>query len=56
VVELKASELALGLEFDSDIDKRKSIIDVEPSVTVTTTKVHLEKPEEPEESECLFHS
>jgi hypothetical protein len=32
------------------------IIDVEPSATVTTTKVQPSEPEEPEEGERLFHS
>jgi hypothetical protein len=51
---------ATGLDVDSDSDfepeKGRWIIDVKPSVNITTTKVHPEEPEELEEGECLFHS
>ena len=51
-------------DFDSNIDSDSKsnpeggnyIIDVEPSATVTTTKVWPSEPEEPEEGERLFHS
>lgn len=54
-VELKALKADAGFDSKSDVDKGKWIIDVEPSVTVATTKVQLNEPEEPEEGECLFH-
>jgi hypothetical protein len=56
VVELKASESEVDYDSDSNVEARKRIIDVEPSATVTTTKVQPSEPEEPEEGEHLFHS
>jgi hypothetical protein len=51
---------SLGSNYDSDFDfkpkKGRYIIDVEPSVTIATTKVQIEEPEEPQEGEHLFHS
>jgi hypothetical protein len=40
VVEVKASELEAGSDSKLDPDKGKGIIDVEPSATIATTKVH----------------
>jgi hypothetical protein len=37
---VKASELEVGSDSKLDLDKGKWIIDVEPSATVATTKVH----------------
>ena len=37
-------------------EKENKIIDVDRSATVTTTKLHGEDLEDPEEGECLFHS
>jgi hypothetical protein len=56
VFKLKASESEAGSESESDPEKGKWIIDVEPSAIVATTKVHPSEPEEPEEGEHLFYS
>jgi hypothetical protein len=56
VVELKDSESEEDSDSESNPEGGKQIIDVEPSATVTTTKVQPSEPEEPEEGECLFHS
>jgi len=53
---MKASESDLGSKFDSETDKGKQIIDAEPSITITTTKIQPDDQEEPEEGEYLFHS
>jgi hypothetical protein len=44
------------LDSDSEQEKGKHIIDVEPIVTIASTKVQLEQPDDREEGECLFHS
>jgi hypothetical protein len=54
VVELKDKESNLNLDPDSENNKRRQIIDVEPTTIVTTTTIQLE--EDPEEGERLFHS
>jgi hypothetical protein len=56
VVELKASESEVDSDFESNHEGRKRIINVEPSVTIATTKVRPSEPEESEEGEHLFHS
>ena len=56
VPELKASKLEVDSDSKSNPQGGKQIIDVEPSATVTTTKVQSSKPEEPKEGERLFHS
>jgi hypothetical protein len=56
MAELKAFELEVDSDFESNPEGGKRIINVEPSATVTTTKVRPSKPEEPEEGECIFHS
>jgi hypothetical protein len=40
----------------SQNQKRETIIDVEPSAIVTTTKIQPSEPDEPKEGENLFHS
>jgi hypothetical protein len=55
MAELKASELEVDSDSESNPEGGKRIIDVEPSATVTTTKVQSSEPEEPEEGERLFH-
>jgi len=55
VAEMKASEWNLGSDSNLESDKAKKIIDVEPSVTVATTKIQPNKPEEMKEGEHLFH-
>jgi hypothetical protein len=38
------------------MDRKKKIIDMEPNVTIATTKVQLEVPKDSKEGECLFYS
>jgi hypothetical protein len=54
--ELKDSKSETDSGSESNPEGGKHIIDVEPSATVATTKVHPSKPKEPEEGERLFHS
>jgi hypothetical protein len=56
VDEVKASESDVGSDSESELEKGRQIIDVEPSATVDSTKIHLSEPDEPKEGECLFHS
>jgi hypothetical protein len=56
VVELKASESEAYFNFESNPEGGKRIINVEPSVTFSTTKVQPIEPKELEEGEHLFHS
>jgi hypothetical protein len=56
MVKLKASKSEVDSDSKSNPKGGKKIIDVEPSSTVTTTKVQPSEPEEPEEGERLFHS
>jgi hypothetical protein len=56
VVDLKAYELEVDYNSESNPVGGNQIIYVEPSATVTTTKVQPSEPEEPEEGEHLFHS
>jgi hypothetical protein len=55
VVEIKAFKSEDNFDFESNPEGGKQIIDVEPSATFATTKVHPSEPEEPEEGKCLFH-
>jgi hypothetical protein len=56
VAEVKASKL--DAYYDSKLEPERGIwnIDVEPSATISTTKLQPGKPDEPEEGERLFHS
>jgi len=56
VAELKASELEVDSDSESNPEGGKMIIDDVPNATITTTKVWPSKPEEPEEGERLVHS
>jgi len=60
VAELKALESNAcsdpELEPAKGNGKGKKIIDREPNVTITTTKIQKNEPEDPEEGEHLFHS
>jgi hypothetical protein len=60
VAKLKASESDAWSDFESELDKGndrgKQIIDAEPNITIATTKIQKEEPEDPEEAEHLFHS
>jgi hypothetical protein len=54
VVELKDKESNPDLDLDSENNKRKQIIDEEPTATIATATIQPE--EDPEEGERLFHS
>jgi hypothetical protein len=54
VANLKDKESNLDLDPDSENNKRRQIIDAEPTAIVATTTIQLE--EDPEEGEKLFHS
>jgi hypothetical protein len=56
VAEVKASESDAGSDSESELERGRQIIDMEPSATVATTKLHPGEPDEPEEGERLFHS
>jgi hypothetical protein len=56
VAEVKASDSDAGSDSERKPKRERQIIDVEPSATVATTKLHPSEPNEPEEGECLFHS
>ena len=56
MAKMKASDSEADSDSESNPEGGKYIIDVEPSATVTTTKVWPSELEEPEEGECLFHS
>jgi hypothetical protein len=56
VAEVKAYESNAGFESESKSERGRQIIDVEPSSTISTTKLYLGEPDEPEEGEWLFHS
>jgi hypothetical protein len=56
VAEVKASESDVGSDSESEPKRGRQIIDVEPSATIATTKIHPGEPDEPEEGEHLFHS
>jgi hypothetical protein len=49
-------ELSPDSDSDSENNKRRQIIDAEPTATIVTTTIQPEEPEDPEEGECLFHS
>ena len=56
MVEVKSSESDVGSNSKSEPKKGRQVIDVEPSAIISTTKIHLGEPNEPEEGERLFHS
>jgi hypothetical protein len=56
VAEVKASESDAGSDFESEPERGRQIIDVEPSAIVATTKLQPDEPDEPKEGEHLFHS
>jgi hypothetical protein len=56
VFEVKASESDAGYDTESEPERGRQIIDVEPSATVATTKLQPGELDEPEEGESLFHS
>jgi hypothetical protein len=56
VARVKASKSNAGSDFDSEPKMGRWIIDMEPSATISTTKVQTDEPDEPKEGERLFHS
>jgi hypothetical protein len=56
VAEVKASELDVGSDSDSKLERGRQMIDAEPNAIVATTKLQPGEPDEPEEGEHLFHS
>jgi hypothetical protein len=56
VVEVKASESDAGYDSESEPEKGRQIINVEPNATISTTKIQPGELDEPEEGERLFHS
>ena len=56
VAEVKASKSNADSDFETELERGRQIIDVEPNATVSTTKLQPSEPNEPEEGECLFHS
>jgi hypothetical protein len=56
VAEVKASELDVGSDSESEPENGRWIIDAEPSATVSTTNIQPNEPDDPKEGEHLFHS
>jgi hypothetical protein len=56
VAEVKASKSDVDYDSETELERGRRIIDVEPSATIATTKLQLSEPDEPEEGERLFHS
>jgi hypothetical protein len=52
---VKAYESDVYSNSEPELERGRQIIDVEPSATISTTKLQPSEPE-PEEGECLFHS
>jgi hypothetical protein len=44
------------LEYDYENNGKRQIIDVDPTIIVTTATIQPEEPTDLEEGECLFHS
>jgi hypothetical protein len=56
VAEVKSYESDEGFDFESELERRRWIIDRKPNGTIATTNIHPGGLGEPEEGECLFHS
>jgi hypothetical protein len=56
VVEVKASESYVGSNSELEKERGRQTIDIEPNAIISTTKLELGEPDEPEEDEHLFHS
>jgi hypothetical protein len=56
VAEVKASKLDVDSDSEPELERGRQSIDMEPSATVSTTKLQPSEPDEPEEGEHLFHS
>jgi hypothetical protein len=53
---MKPSESNEDYESQLEPERGRYIIDVEPTTTVATTKLHPGEPDKPEEGDHLFHS
>jgi len=53
---MKSWESDIGSDSNSEKEKSKQSIDVEPNSTVATTKVQWNEPEESKEGKNIFHS
>jgi hypothetical protein len=49
VAKVKASESDVDYDFELELERGRLIIDVEPSATIVTTKLHPGEPDEREE-------
>jgi hypothetical protein len=56
VAEVKAFESDADSDSETEPERGRWIIDMEPSATIATTKLQPGEPDEPEEGEHLFHS
>jgi hypothetical protein len=56
VAEIKETKPTPNSDFDSNDNKRRQIIHVEPTTTVATATIQPEEPEDLEEGEHFFHS
>jgi hypothetical protein len=56
VVEFKDMKQNPDSKTDLENIENRQIIDIHPTVIVTTTIIQLEEPIDHEEGECLFHS
>jgi hypothetical protein len=56
VAKVKASELDVDSDSELEPERGRWIIDMEPSATISTTKLQPGEPDKPEEGERLFHS
>jgi hypothetical protein len=56
VVKLGEKESKPESDYNSEKNKGKLIINVEPIATIMATIIQPKKLEEPKEGECLFHS
>jgi hypothetical protein len=56
VAEVKSYESDAFFYSELEPERGRQIIDMEPSATISTTKLHPGEPDELEEGEGLFHS
>jgi hypothetical protein len=56
VAEVKAFESDADSDSEIEPERGRWIIDMEPSATISTTKLQPSEPDKPEEGEHLFHS
>jgi hypothetical protein len=56
VAEVKAFELDVGFDTETELEMGRRIIDMEPSASVATTKLQPDELDEIEEGESLFYS